>query len=184
MLPVRYEGFDKMYRRLFVLAAGLIVALGAVRVSASPREDVLSAERALNAAIVRHDSAVVENLIARDYTLTLSDGALYDRSAFLALVRDPNIVYASNDAHDQSVRFYGGSSAIITGILDVRATFGTRDIRLHMRYTDTWEMQHGRWVQVAGHSSNLADKRVAKHTETALRSYDAATNPDRNNRST
>lgn len=142
-------------RRLWLVALVFAFTIAPFPVSAGPQDDVLGAETALNAAIVRHDTAVIEKLIAPDYTLTLPDGTVYENAAFLSLAGNAKMVYTVDQAHDQHVRLYGESTAIITGILDIRGTFGTQPVSLSMRYTDTWVKKGGAWVQVAGHSSNL-----------------------------
>ncbi len=126
-----------------------------LRAIASPQSDILAAEKALNAAVMRHDRVMTGESLTSDYALTLGSGAMYDRPAFLALVADPSLVYTSNQAHDQVVRLYGDDAAVITGILDVKGTYGSHPLSLHMRYTDTWIKEDGKWLQAAGHSSNL-----------------------------
>lgn len=136
-------------------ALALVESLAVLPAVASTRDEVLAAEQAINVAVAQHDTAATAKLIVPDYTLVLGGGKVYDRAAFLALVGDPRVTYSANRAHDQSVRFYGDSTAIVVGILDIEGKNGSQAFTYHLRYTDTWVKIDGSWVQAAGHSSTL-----------------------------
>lgn len=144
-----------IYLRYGFAALAFALALHALPAMASDRDDVLAAESAINAAIVRHDVVATQNLLTPDYTLIMGAQSMYDTASFLKLVGERSIVYSMNQAHDQSVRLYGDSTAVVIGILDVRGTVGSHAFVYHLRYTDTWVKIGDAWRQAAGHSTNL-----------------------------
>lgn len=144
----------------FISAAALTVVCGlmAVPAAASDQTDVIAAESQINVAIAQHDVAATGKLLAPDYVLTFASGTIYDRESFLKLVGDPAVVYSTNRAHDQTVHVYNDSTAVVTGILDIKGKAGESPFAYHMRYTDTWVKIGGQWVQAAGQSANIPAK--------------------------
>ena len=121
---------------------------------ASDSDKVLAAEAALDSAVAHHDVIAAGKLIAPDYTVTIARRA-YDHASFLLFVGDRSVSYSVLQAHDESVRLYGDSTAIVVGILDVNCNSGTTNRSYRERFTDTWVKIGGFWIQVAAHLTNL-----------------------------
>jgi hypothetical protein len=137
---------------LLVAAMGIAPALGAART------DVLAADAALNHAVPAHDTRTTGNYITGDYTLTLGSGKFMTRRKFLAFVADRSVTLTVNRGHDELVRFYGTSTAIVTGIVEEAGHAGANPFDIQVPFTDTWVLQGGRWRQAAGHGSSPLKK--------------------------
>jgi len=97
-------------------------------------------------AVRASDVKRFEQLLARDFLCTTSDGSLLDRTQFLEATARP-FTLRNLEAHDVNVRIIGD-----TAIVHARTTFtlpggapGTG------RYTDVWAKREGRWQAVAAH---------------------------------
>jgi len=128
-------------------------ALGIAPSIGATREDVLAADATLNHAVLMHDTRTTGDYITDDYTLTLGSGKLMTRAAFLALVADRSVTLTVNHSHDERVRFYGASTAIVTGVVEEAGRTDTNAFYMQVPFTDTWVLQGGRWRQAAGHGS-------------------------------
>lgn len=142
------------YNRLLptiAICTVLSLAIGS-RASASAA-DVLSTEVLLNNAILAHDVATAGQYLTDDYTLTLASGKVLDRAALLAKVADRSFTLTTNRSHDERVRMYGDTTAIITGVVEEAGTQSGSHFDIQLPFTDTWVFQNGRWLQAAGHAS-------------------------------
>ncbi len=115
--------------------------------------DVLSTEVLLNNAILAHDVATAGQYLTDDYTLTLASGKVLDRAALLGIVADRSVTMTTNRSHDERVRMYGDTTAIITGIVEEAGTQNGSRFDIQLPFTDTWVFQNGKWMQAAGHAS-------------------------------
>jgi hypothetical protein len=115
--------------------------------------DVLTAETALNNAMMAHDVASAGRYLTDDYTLTLASGKVLDRAALLAIATDRSIALTTNRSHDEHVRMYGDSTAIVTGVVEEAGTQSGVHFDIQLPFTDTWVRQDGTWRQAAGHAS-------------------------------
>jgi Domain of unknown function (DUF4440) len=100
-----------------------------------------------------HDVATAGSYLTGDYTLTTGSGKVLDRAALLAIVADPSTTLTTNRSHDEHVRMYGDSTAIVTGIVEEAGTNNGKAFDIQLPFTDTWVLQNGKWLQAAGHAS-------------------------------
>lgn len=135
----------------------LVLSLVTLIASAPPSaQNVLDAESRLNSAIVKHDTRTAGSLLTDDYVLITSNGVEMYRDEVLKGIADAGVVWTVNRAHDQGVRLYNdGKTAIVTGILDQKATAGKKSVSYSVRYTDTWVLIAGAWREASGHASLL-----------------------------
>jgi hypothetical protein len=145
------------YNRLLLTIATFTVlslAIGS-RASASAA-DVLSTEVLLNNAILAHDVVTAGQYLTDDYTLTLASGKVLDRASLLAMVADRSFTLTTNRSHDERVRMYGDTTAVITGVVEEAGTQNGSHFDIQLPFTDTWVFQNGKWLQAAGHASTPA----------------------------
>ncbi len=85
-------------------------------------------------------------ILAEDFSASLGDGAVVDKSAFLGVTAKP-VTIANLSAYDVGIRVLG-DVAVIHG----RTTFTTADGRSATgRYTDVWVRRGGRWLAISAH---------------------------------
>jgi len=106
--------------------------------------------RGLNSDYIRSvqngDVQRFREILADDFSASLGDGTVVDRTAFLDATARP-VTISQLQAHDVQVRVLG-DVAVIHG----RTTYTTADGRAASgRYTDVWAKRGGRWLAIAAH---------------------------------
>jgi hypothetical protein len=152
-----HKTFDmhERHKRLHLTAAAMLAAtlLGTISQALASSADVLSAEVALNNAVLAHDTTTAGNYLTADYTLTTGSGKVLDKATLLAIVGDRKNTLRTNRSHDERVRMYGAATAIITGVVEEAGTNDGNPFDIQLPFTDTWVFQNGKWMQAAGHAS-------------------------------
>jgi hypothetical protein len=92
-------------------------------------------------------------MISPTLTYSHSNGTVDDREAFLADLRDGNVVYRQMDHRDVSVRFLGNDVAILNGISDLVVTLAGEDLEVPLRFTSVFVQRDGEWYFEAWHSA-------------------------------
>jgi ketosteroid isomerase-like protein len=142
---------------------GLIVlVLGAAIVAQTQTE---SAEQQLikletewnNEALVKHDWAFVDGILADDYITTDSDGVMATKAQEMAILKSGEEEVMSAKADDFRVRIYG-DAAVVTYRWTYKGKAKGKENTGQERYTDTWVRRGGRWQCVAVHASRIAQK--------------------------
>ncbi|MFN8060391.1 MAG: nuclear transport factor 2 family protein [Vicinamibacterales bacterium] len=92
----------------------------------------------------------LSKLLADDFYFTGVTGGLATKAQFLESVKKPS--GGSSTQRDHKVKIYGGSTAVIHGVLVETGPNGTTT----SRFTDTWIKQaDGRWLCVAAQNSPM-----------------------------
>ena len=144
--------------RTLLVALSLVGALVVPRrahASSDDVSDVLAYERAVCAAYERNDATAIDSLVADDYVLTESSGALTKKADDLRDARSKAVNFTAFRNEEMQVTMYGGT-AIVRGKTIVQGT--TKDgskVDVLVRFTDTIVKIKGRWKLVAGHVSRL-----------------------------
>ncbi len=108
-------------------------------------------DRAMQKTFIDKDVETFKRLVAEDYTLVLSSGAMLDRSAVLADFT-PGVHYEINASEIVSIRTFG-DTAIVIADLHQKGTDHGKAFEHRVRYTDTWHRENGQWRNVAAHVS-------------------------------
>jgi hypothetical protein len=106
-------------------------------------------------ANVKKDVAVLDRIMADDYTETGIDGNVETKAQGMAFVKSGEYVLSSYAYSDMKVRVYG-DTAVVTFINKTKDTYKGRNISGTSRWTDTWIKRGGSWQCVASHSSKVA----------------------------
>lgn len=111
----------------------------------------------LNAAILNHDSKVIEKYYSPDYVMTFSSGKRGGFENSLHVLSDPTRnVWRIHDRSNERIIFYG-STAIATYTVHsqwiAQATQKEFDVREHV--TQTWIRRDGRWTLIATHVTSI-----------------------------
>jgi ketosteroid isomerase-like protein len=147
-----------MLLSLLALAATAAVAAGASSETgtAGPAEKTLrDLDAQMQLAVLRQDTEALDRLLSADWVLIASSGKVISRPVFLALVSDPRSRLEVNEPSEVTVRVHG-STGIVTAILHERGEDQGKPHEAWLRYTDTWALEGGRWLYVAGHACRMA----------------------------
>lgn len=107
-------------------------------------------------AIVKHDVAVIDELVAEDFIGTSSTGKLGSKSTMLYEVKRDANTYNSATTGSMRVRAYGQHVAVVAGISRESGTTGSgQSFTNTRRFTDTWMQRGGRWQCIASHATEL-----------------------------
>lgn len=117
----------------------------------------------------RSDPAYMEALTGSDFLLTDTDGAWLDRDAFLARLRMPP-PFADIAYDDVEIRLFG-PVAVLHGVFHGRTPAGGQ---AHVRYTDVYAWETGRWRLVGGQNTPIADPASESRTAATMPAIRAA----------
>jgi len=151
------------------IAVSVVVLVLAVSVSAQPNQEVekqyafkkrmspdqelIKLENEWCDALVKHDWAFLDQILADDYIWTDPDGNVWTKAQFLASLKSGEDVLTAAKADEIRVRVYGDAAAV-TGRTTVKEQYKGKDISGQYQWTDMWVKDYaGRWQCVASHSS-------------------------------
>jgi ketosteroid isomerase-like protein len=125
----------------------------------SVEQELIRLENNWNEAIVKHDWAFFDQILAEDYISTNFDGSVGTKADFLEFLKSGESVMASSIVDDMKVRIYG-EAAVVTGrVTTVKELYQGKDLSGRYRWTDTWVKDYlGHWKCVAEHVSRIAQK--------------------------
>jgi len=118
-----------------------------------PDQELIKLENEWADALVKHDWAFLDHILADDYTWTDAEGNVWTKAQFLASLKSGEDVISSLVSDDMEVRVYG-DTAVVTGRTTVKEQYKGKDISGQYQWTDMWVKDYaGRWQCVASHSS-------------------------------
>lgn len=100
------------------------------------------------------DIAVLDRMLAEDYTHTSRDGEIFSKAQVLSSYKANQITLVSAEVIEQSVRTIGNGMAIETGRIRYVGANAGRPLDVTERYTTTWAFYDGRWQITANHTSS------------------------------
>ncbi len=120
-------------------------------------QEIIRLERERLDAYARADRAAFDRIVADDFTMTHSDGSVFDKAQERAVLRPSTAErpLPTLNIEDVRVRVYG-DAAVITGRLVEQ---GERVGRVSLRFTNTYVRRQGRWQIVAGQLTRLPQER-------------------------
>ena len=125
-------------------------------------QEIIRLERERLDAYARADRAAFDRIVADDFTMTHSDGSVFDKAQERAVLRPSTAErpLPTLNIEDVRVRVYG-DAAVITGRLVEQ---GERVGRVSLRFTNTYMRRQGRWQIVAGQLTRLPPQERAAVT--------------------
>lgn len=112
--------------------------------------ELLTAERALQAAQRASDVAALDRLLHPDLLAVGPDGSLSDKAADLEAHRSGLFRIDELSERDLRTLVYG-DTAITFVLVDVRGAIGDAAVAERLRYTRTWVRDGGAWRVLAAH---------------------------------
>jgi ketosteroid isomerase-like protein len=149
-------------RRSLLLPLSLVLVVPAAWVHAregkapkpAPADTVKAAELERFDAAQKNDLEALAKLLADDLTYTHSTGVLETKAVFLESLKSGKLQFKKIEPADLQVRVYG-TSAVINGTAKLAVVSEGQPKDVHIRFTDVWVSQAGRWQMVAWQSSKL-----------------------------
>jgi hypothetical protein len=115
--------------------------------------ELIELQQILAKAWLTRDRAMVERIIAPEWTSTGPDGSTTDRASVLAQVFETSVHKIDNlEIDDVKARVFG-HSAVVTGRTHGVGEFEGFAYDVVIRFTDTFVRREGRWQAVASHAS-------------------------------
>jgi ketosteroid isomerase-like protein len=142
---------DKLLPAVAALALGVGVA------HATPEEDrrtVAALDTEFQAAVTRHDAAVIDRIQHPDMVLVLGDGRVYTKADHLQAAREKKILYEIQDEEPgtQTVRVLG-DTAVVTALLRIKGSSEGVAFDRRLWFSDTYVRTPNGWRYVFGQAS-------------------------------
>ena len=133
------------------------VAILAKTQAGSVEQEIIKLEDEWGDALIKHDPAPIEKMIADDFIGTTPGGAVYTKAQLLESVKSNKEDIISMVDDEVKVHVYG-NAAVINARITSKVRVEGKETSYLSRYTDTWIKQDGRWKCVAGHNSDIVQK--------------------------
>jgi hypothetical protein len=138
--------------RLSTMAVVVAVCMPCLATAQSVEQQLKKLEIQYADAGVKKDVAVLDRVLADDFTETAPDGVVYTKAENMASLKSGEDVIFSYAYSDMKVRVYG-DTAVVTYVDKQKETFKGRDVSGTSRWTDTWVKRGGSWQCVASQGS-------------------------------
>jgi ketosteroid isomerase-like protein len=138
-----------------VLAFG--VAILAQTQTESVEQELIKLENEWGEAIVKHDAASIDRIMADDYMGTYVDGSFFTKAQYIEYVKSSKEEILSLVIDEWKVGVYG-DAAVVMGRTTMKMQSAGKEMTYQVRFTDTWVKRAGRWQCVAAHNSTIAQK--------------------------
>ena len=123
----------------------------------SVEQELIKLENGWNDALIKHDWAFIDQILADDYITINSDGVVSTKAQEMASLKSGDVVVTSAVADDFRVRVYG-DAAVVTFRYTGKSQTKGKDTSAQERITDTFIKLAGRWQVVAEHVTKIAPK--------------------------
>ena len=121
------------------------------------RHEIDQLEDKWRQAILRSDTAAMQNLLADDYLAITSSGTLQTKDQTLDNLRAGRVHFTTLDITDRKVRFYG-ATALVTSVADVQGTTADGEVSGSYRYTRVYVRDpQGAWKVVSFEVSRIRE---------------------------
>ena len=143
-------------------AVGLVVLVFGVAILArtqtqSVEQELMKLEDEWGNALIKHDPAPLDKVLADDFMGTTANGGVYPKAQLLEFVKSGKEDIISMVGDELIVRVYG-DAAVVTFRDTIKMRVKGKETTYLERYTDTWIRRDARWQCVASHGSRIAQK--------------------------
>ena len=173
---VRFPGYDAVNMRtrflsgcrpraaLLMPVTGLLSLIVAVSSLASPRaqnhayrHEIEQMEDQWRTAMLSHNSAAMEKLLADDFTGITAVGAIQTRDQIISSLNSGALQISGLAISERKVRVYG-STAVVTSVAEVTGTNANSEITGRYRYTRVYVRNvQGEWRIVSFEASRIQE---------------------------
>jgi ketosteroid isomerase-like protein len=108
-------------------------------------------------AMLQHNAAALESLLADDFSAITADGAIQTRAELLANINSGTLNLSSLLLSERKVRIYG-ATAVVTSVAEVTGNRGENEVTGRYRYTRVYiHNAQGQWKIVSFEASRIQD---------------------------
>jgi len=118
--------------------------------------ELLALNRQVADMQVRHDIETAKRLLAEEYLFAQADGQVTNKKQNVDVIGSADFVCDELTTSDVTVRVYG-ATALIMGVVKMRARYAGQDVGGRFRYMDVWVKRSGKWQNVASQATRLSD---------------------------
>lgn len=122
----------------------------------TPEERISQLERRRFEAQVRKDVATLREVLADQLLYTHSNGKVDTKTSFIAAIESGASSYKDVVIEEEVIRLTG-RTAVVSGVVRLQSISNGTWIPLHLRYTDVYTKQSGKWRMVAWQSLRLPE---------------------------
>jgi ketosteroid isomerase-like protein len=138
-----------------VLVFGVVIL--AKTQAGSVEQELIKLENEWGDALIKHDPAPIDKMLADDFIGTTSEGTIYTKAQLLEGVKSSKEDIISMVDDEVKVHVYG-DAAVMSARNTIKMRVEGKETIFLDRYTDTWVKRDGRWKCVAGHNSTIPQK--------------------------
>jgi ketosteroid isomerase-like protein len=121
------------------------------------RHEIDQLEEDWRNAMLKGNSAALDNLLADDYTAITAMGAIQNKQQAVANLRSGAFQLTALNVTDRKVRIYG-STAVVTSLADLTGTRNEQDVTGRYRYTRVYVRNSaGQWKIVSFEASRIQE---------------------------
>jgi ketosteroid isomerase-like protein len=114
-------------------------------------------QQQLARAWVEHDRAVIERILAPEWSVTQANGSLLSRAALLRTAFETEAFRVTSLVVDEVTVGLFGTTAVVRGRTVATGTDKGLTIDVQLRFTDVFLKRNGAWQAVASHASLIAE---------------------------
>lgn len=111
-------------------------------------------------AAISGDASFLEEHLAANYIGINPQGEMSTKDEAIARRKSGAIKYTAIDPHDQKVEMVG-NTAVLTDLVDMKATLNGKDISGAYRVSRVWVKQNGSWQQILFQSTRVGNMDAA-----------------------
>jgi ketosteroid isomerase-like protein len=135
-------------RKLLTLT---LFVLAHVSMFAQTEEEVIAADKKLNALLQARNAKEADALYFDDFILTTSVGKPKTKQDILKEITNSAVQMEINETTDVKVRLHG-NTAVLTAVLRQKGTYNEKAFDVQLLVTDTWVKTPAGWKLLAGHA--------------------------------
>jgi ketosteroid isomerase-like protein len=120
-------------------------------------KEVMKVEEEFEEAMIKNDADRIGTLLADDWIIIDSDGAIIDKARFLSAIRSGALTHEAMDSQEVRVRVYG-TTAIVTALTSSKAKYTGQEFSTRERATDVFVKRDGGWQCVTTQLTTFAEK--------------------------
>ena len=120
-----------------------------------PNDDektVAALDTEYQAAVLEHDIATMDRILADDFALVTGKGRIYTKGDLLNEARTTDIIYEHQEDTNQEVRLWG-DTAVVTALLWAKGTDKGEPFDYKLWFSDTYVRTSSGWRYVFGQAS-------------------------------
>jgi hypothetical protein len=142
----------KLSSFLSIYASITLVFITGTAFASTVPPDLVKAVADYDAAQIKGDRAELERLLAADYTLINSRGAIENKAMLIAGYTAPGYKLEPFTVREPIAKVWA-NGAVMGGVATLRGTEGGKPFEATLRFSDIWAKRHGVWQVIYTHVS-------------------------------